>query len=76
MEELETTEETTLMSKNLDDLTVGDALKINAIAAAIPLAAFAVIFAGATAYDKLSAWNWRRKYAKSEDPEGNLIQES
>ena len=76
MDEIETTEETTLMSKNLDDLTVGDALKINAIAAAIPLAAFAVIYAGATAYDKLSSWNWRRKNAKSEDAKGNLIQES
>lgn len=58
-------EKTKLMNKSLNDLTVGDAVKINvglvAIAVAIPVTlAMAASFA-----DKVSAWNTNRKNAKA-----------
>ena len=62
MEETET--KTGLLSKKQDELTVGDAIKINLGA----VAAVAVVYAGAigglAAYNKFANWRYNRKMAQ------------
>ena len=61
---METTEVTTLMNKNVNDLTVGDAIKINigimAVMAAIPVALYGVGYAK----DQVTTWRMNRKNQK------------
>jgi hypothetical protein len=54
-------DQVSLMNKKAEDLTVGDALKINAIATGIMLGAFAVIVGAPVAVEKVSRWNRNRK---------------
>lgn len=49
------------MNKKAEDLTVGDALKINAIATGIMLGTFVMITGAPVAYDKVVRWNMNRK---------------
>ena len=64
MEDETTTETTSLMNKKADELTVGEAIKLNlgvvAVFAAVPLA----VAGGAAAYDKFTDWRIRRKIEK------------
>lgn len=57
-------ENTSLMNKNVNDLTVGDALKINlvilAAMAAIPVSVCAVV----EVKERLTSWNTKRKLNK------------
>ena len=64
---METTEVTTLMNKNVNDLTVGDAIKINigimAVMAAIPAALYGVGYAK----DQVATWSMNRKNKKFQE---------
>lgn len=58
-------EETTrILDKKLDDLTVGDALKLNLVAFAVTAGAMGVIAVGAHGVGKIQLWNHKRKAAK------------
>lgn len=59
-------DQTNLMQKNVNDLTVGDALKLNAgILAAMVVIPVAVVGV-ATAVDRVRDWNVSRQLRKSE----------
>jgi hypothetical protein len=58
-----------LMNKNVNDLTVGDALKINGAILAVMVAVPLTITAASAAKEKFTVWNTNRKLNKSENNE-------
>ena len=69
-----TTEKTGLLAKKQDDLTVGDSLKIVAVATAISVMVPVVIIAAASAFDSFAEWRKARKTQKKSDIENNIIE--
>ena len=75
-EEIEITETETdsksLFDKTGEELTVGDALKLQAVGFAgtlvVSVAAGAIAYGGVVAYDKFATWNRRRRWEKAADP--------
>lgn len=63
MEEMTETK-TGLLSKKQDELTVGDAIKINLGAVAVVAAAYAVVTGAVVGWNKFSDWRMRRDMAK------------
>lgn len=61
-----TENQTKLMDKNVNDLTVGDALKINLVVVAVAVAIPGTFLAGAAIKDKFTNWNQKRKLNKIE----------
>ena len=58
-----------LMDKNVNDLTVADALKINFAVIAATAAIGAVFIGSAVTYEKFTTWNMNRKIKKfNENP--------
>lgn len=57
---------TSLMDTKLDDLTVGDYAKMNAVAFAASAGIVVVLVAAGAAYDKVSTWKYHRKMKKLE----------
>lgn len=58
-----------LMNKNVNDLTVGDALKINGAILAVMVAIPAAIVGVSAAKEKFTDWNTSRKLKKNENTE-------
>lgn len=63
MEEMTETK-TGLLSKKQDELTVGDAIKINLGAIAAVAVVYAGVIGGVTAYNKFADWRIRKAMAK------------
>jgi hypothetical protein len=60
----ENTTKTSLWNKNVDDLTVGDAVKLNAAVLGGTLALGTAVILVATAVDKINTWKQARKEKK------------
>lgn len=56
----------TLMNKNVNDLTVGDALKINLVVLAVMVAIPSALVAVGVVSEKVGAWKQARKNKKFE----------